>query len=289
MYLVTGVTGNVGAEVAATLVAENRPVRGVVRAQDGAVPEGVEAVVGDLNRPDSLRDALDGVEGLFLLPGYDGAAELLAAARSAGVERLVQLSGASAGSRDLTNAVTAYMVAAEDTAVASGLGWTILRPSAFMSNTLRWRDQMAAGDDIRLPFAGVRTAMIDPADIAAVAARALTSDRHSERIYRLSGPQSLLPSEQVAIVAAEIGRPLRMIAQSDDEARADMSTQMPQAYVDAFFDFYVTGSLDESPVLDTVSEITGREPRTLRDWVRAHRTAFDTPASSGHPEPSPRS
>lgn len=286
MYLVTGVTGNVGAEVAAALVADNRPVRGVVRARDREVPEGVEAVVGDLNQPGSLRDALHGVEGLFLLPGYGGTTELLAEARSAGVERLVQLSGPSAGSRDMSNAVTAYMVASEDAAVASGLSWTILRPSAFMSNTLRWLDQMAVGDDIRLPFAGVRTAMIDPADIAAVAVRALTSDQHGERIYRLSGPRALLPSEQVVILAAELGRPLRMIAQSDEEACRDMSTRMPQAYVDAFFDFYATGSLDESPVLPTVSEITGREPRTLREWVRAHRTAFDLPALPGRPEPS---
>ncbi|MBA2310607.1 MAG: nucleoside-diphosphate sugar epimerase, partial [Pseudonocardiales bacterium] len=45
-------------------------------------------------------------------------------------------------------------------------------------------------------------------------------------------------------------------------------------YVDAFFSFFVDGTLDESKVLPTVAEITGREPRTFDQWVAAHADAF---------------
>jgi len=279
-FLVTGVSGNIGAAVAAALLADGHEVRGVVREAETGVPAGVRPVVGDLDHAETLIDALDGAEGLFLLPGYAGAADLLAAARAKGVGRLVQLSGGSAGSRDMTNAVTAYMVGAEDLAIESGLAWTILRPNAFMSNTLRWLPQLAAGDELRLPFTGVHTAVIDPADIGATAAAALTEGGHAERIYRLSGPESLRPADQVAILAAELDRPLRLIAQTDDEARAEMLTQMPPQYVDAFLDFYARGSLDESVVLPTVEEVTGRPPNTFRNWAHANAGRFARPAAT---------
>jgi uncharacterized protein YbjT (DUF2867 family) len=157
---------------------------------------------------------------------------------------------------------------------ASGLGWTFLRPSAFMSNALRWRPQLRAGDVVRLPFAGVRIASIHPDDLGAVAAAALTTEDHEGRAYRISGPESLLPGEQVAILARVLGRELRFEAQPDDEAREEMSASMPAEYVDAFFDFYVDGNLDESEVLPTVEEVTGRKPRTFEDWTRANADAF---------------
>ncbi|MET7465338.1 hypothetical protein [Nonomuraea sp. NPDC005501] len=49
---------------------------------------------------------------------------------------------------------------------------------------------------------------------------------------------------------------------------------MPRQYVDAFFDFYVKGTLDESVVRPTVQEVTGRPPRTFEQWARAHAGAF---------------
>ena len=90
----------------------------------------------------------------------------------------------------------------------------------------------------------------------------------------MSGPAALLPADRVRILGAALGRALRFEAQPDDEARAQMSAQMPAAYVDAFFDFYVDGSLDESPTLPTVEEVLGRQPRTFEQWAAAHADAF---------------
>ena len=120
----------------------------------------------------------------------------------------------------------------------------------------------------------MRTATVDPLDIAAVAALALLNDGHQERVYEPTGPQSLLPSEQVAILARVLGRDLRFEPQPDDEARREMTATMPAKYVDAFFDFYVAGSLDESEVRPTVQEVTGRAPRTFEQWAVAHAGAF---------------
>ncbi|MET7334938.1 NAD(P)H-binding protein [Nonomuraea sp. NPDC005650] len=275
MILVTGATGNTGSELVAALAQEGQRVRALVRdPQVVTLPPGVQPVTGDLNRPDSLADALIGVRGVFLLPGYADMPGLLAHMRRAGVERVVLLSGGSAALADMSNAISRYMTLSERAVREAGVAWTFLRPRAFMSNALRWLPQLRAGDLVRVPFAGVAAAAIDPADIAAVAARALTGDGHEGRIYELTGPDSLLPADQVAVLAKVLGRDLRCEGLPDEEARAQMEASMPAEYVDAFFSFYADGTLDESQVLPTVREVTGHPPRTFEQWAEAHAEAF---------------
>lgn len=273
MILVSGATGNVGRELVRALVDRKTPVRALAR-RDGGPIEGAERVVGDLDHPETLRPVLEGASGLFLLPGYQDMPGVLAAARDAGVSRVVQLSGGSAGSGDTSNAVSAYMIRTEEAVRAGGIPWTLLRPYGFMTNALEWAPQLRAGDVVRAPFGGVRVAVIDPADIAAVAATALLEDGHAGRVHALSGPEPLLPADRVRVLGEVLGRDLRFEAQRDDEAWTDMTARMPEAYVRAFFDFYVDGSLDESAVLPTVQEVTGRAPRTFQEWARAHADAF---------------
>jgi len=279
MFLVTGATGNVGGELVRALAGAGQAVRALTRDGDRTPwPPGTEAVAGDLNDPASVRPALAGAQGVFLLPGYADMAGVLAEARQAGVQRVVQLSGQSAASAgadgNTRNAITRYMAASERAARDGGLDWTILRPAMFMSNTLQWQPQLRAGDLVRAPFAGVQAAVTDPADVAAAAAVALTGPGHAGQIYPLSGPEALRPADRVRILGQALGRELRFEAQSNAEARAEMSASTPAEYVDAFFDFYVDGALDESAVLPTVAELTGRPPRTFAQWAAAHADAF---------------
>jgi uncharacterized protein YbjT (DUF2867 family) len=102
----------------------------------------------------------------------------------------------------------------------------------------------------------------------------LTSDAHEGRAYRLSGPESLLPAERVAILAEVLERALRFEGQSDQEARAQMLGSMPPEYVDAMFRFFADGEVDESRVLPTVEAVTGRPPGTFEQWARSHAAAF---------------
>ena len=276
MYLVTGATGNVGSELVKILAEQGMDVRALVRSPR-EIP-GAATIVGDLNQADTLVDALDGVRGVFLLPGYQDAASMLAAAARAGVEHVALLSGGSAASGDLGNAVARYMIQTEQAVRESGLAWTVVRSGAFMSNALRWLPQLAVGDVVRVPFPTVRVASIDPYDIAAVVAQALTTRAHDGMIHAVSGPQSQLPEEQIAVLAEVLGRDLRCVGLTDAEARAEMEASMPIEYVDAFFSFYVDGTLDESQVLPTVQEVTGRAPRTFEQWAHAHADAFARPA-----------
>jgi uncharacterized protein YbjT (DUF2867 family) len=275
MILVAGATGNVGRELTGVLADAGEPVRALTRRPGAAtLPSGAAAVAGDLNDPDSLAAALGGVRGMFLLSGYRDMPGLLDRARQAGVRQVVLLSGSSAGSRDLDNAISRYMVASETAVRDCGLRWTILRPVSFMSNTLQWASQLQAGDVVRAPFAQVRVAAVDPHDIAAVAGEALLSGGHDGHVYPLTGPEPLLPADRVGVLGDVLGRDLRFVGQSDDEARAEMTAAMPTQYVDAFFRFFSDGMLDESAVLPTVAEVTGRPPGTFRQWVIEHAASF---------------
>ncbi|MEU4742274.1 NAD(P)H-binding protein [Actinosynnema sp. NPDC023658] len=273
MILVTGATGNVGAEVVGALSRASADVRALVRNENAVVPPGVERAVGDLNDVESVADALAGVEGLFLLPGYQAEEGVLERASRAGVKHVVLLSGSSVTAADTDNAVSRYMIRSEEAVRASGLDWTIVRPCAFMSNTLRWLPQLAEGDVVRDAWGDVPVANVDPRDIGEVAARALL-DGLAGRVLHLSGPEPLLPARRLAVLGAVLGRDLRFEALPDAVARAEMEAAMPVEYVDAFFSFYSGGTLDEAIVHPTVEEVTGRPPRTFHQWAEAHAAAF---------------
>jgi uncharacterized protein YbjT (DUF2867 family) len=275
MYFVTGATGNAGGAVVRALADARHPVRGLVReGREGSLPPGVEPVVGDLNDPATFADSLAGVEGLFLLSGYERLDELLAAARRAGVERIVLLSSSAAPGGDMENAVARYHILTERAVRESGLRWTVLQPNSFMTNTFQWIPQLREGDVIRAPFADVAISTIDPADIAGVVVKGLTTPELEGRSLRLSGPEALYPADRARILGAALGRELRFEAQSNEEARAEMSAAMPGEYVDAFFSFFVEGTIDETTVHPTVREVLGRDPGTFEQWVAANLDAF---------------
>jgi uncharacterized protein YbjT (DUF2867 family) len=162
----------------------------------------------------------------------------------------------------------------EQAVQGSGLAWTFLRPNSFMTNTFQWIPQLRDGDLVRAPFADVAISTIDPGDIAAVAARALLSPELEGRSLRLSGPEPLRPADRVGILGAAVGRDLRFEAIPNDVARTQMSESMPGAYVDAFFSFFVDGTVDETTVQPTVRQVLGREPRSFAEWATDHADRF---------------
>jgi uncharacterized protein YbjT (DUF2867 family) len=275
MILVFGATGNVGGAVVRELATAGSKARAVVRdPRRATMPPGVEVVVGDLRETGNLRSALAGVDAAFLLSGYDGIDGLVPELSAAGVERVVLLSSSAAPSGDLSNAVARYHLVSEQAVRESGVAWTFLRPNSFMTNTFQWLPQLGEGDLVRAPFANVAIATIDPADIAAVAARALLSPGLEGCSLRLSGPEALRPADRVRVLAAVLDRGLRFEAVPDEVAREEMSGSMPAGYVEAFFSFFVDGTIDETTVHPTVRQVLGREPRSFAEWVADHEDRF---------------
>jgi uncharacterized protein YbjT (DUF2867 family) len=270
--LVTGASGNAGSAVVRALAGSGIDGRALVR-KEIALPDGIQPVYGDLNQPESFVDALAGVSGIFLLSGYDRVEDLLGNALRAGVSKVVLLSSSSLDSADTSNAVAAYHQAAEEAVKASGLAWTFLRPNSFMSNTLRWRDQLRAGDVVRVQFPEVAISTIHPLDIADVAVRAFTED-HAGLIHRLTGPVALTPPQQVEILGQAIGRPLTPYPMSRSETHDELQASMPPQYASAIESFFGEGIIDETSVNDSVERITGHPARTLQDWTRENAALF---------------
>jgi uncharacterized protein YbjT (DUF2867 family) len=275
MILVTGATGNVGGALAAALAARGEGVRAVVRDPARAnLPAGIELVQGDLELPESLTPALNSARGVFLLGGWGDMPELLRRIERAQVERVVLLTSRCVLGGRVDNPVTRMWLESEAAVRDSGVAWTILRPSGYQSNALRWLPQLRHGDVVRAPWPDISIAAIDPADIAAVAATVLTEPGHEGAAHTLSGPEPLTPGDQIETLAGVLARPLRYEPLSDEQARVQLAADTPAPFIDAFFRFYSEGEFDDSPVLHTVQQITGHAPRRFEQWARAHAQAF---------------
>jgi uncharacterized protein YbjT (DUF2867 family) len=273
-YLVMGAHGNVGSEVVAALLARGHHVVAPVRRPGRNLPPGATSIVADIAEPTSLGTDLASIHGMFVMAGHRGLARLLGLARENNVRHVVLLSAAAAEDRTLDNALTAYHVRAEDAVAESGLNWTFLRPQSFCSNALRWVPAISTGKDVQLAFPDLAVACVDPRDLGEIAALALTAPGHAGHTYRVTGPEALMPADQLAAVATQIGIPLRGVPLDDNEARAHLLLDNPEPIVNAFFALYRRGGLDESVVTSTVSDLLGRAPGSFIDWVAHHRERF---------------
>jgi uncharacterized protein YbjT (DUF2867 family) len=275
VILVTGASGNVGSQIVRELLSTGHPVRALIRPESSdRVPPGAQIAAADLSDRASLRPTFGGIDAAFLLAGYPDLPGVLADMSAAGIQQVVLLSSGAVVGGDLDNDVVRFNVVSEAAVRDCGLQWTVLRPSGFMSNTLQWIPQLRVGDAVREPFADVPIAVIDPADIAAVAALVLTTEDHHARSYRLTGPAALLPTDRANILGEVLGRSINLIAESDEDARRRMSDSMPNSMVDAFFQFFRRGGYDDSHVNAVAPDLLGRPLHTFREWADNHADAF---------------
>ncbi|WP_100444752.1 NmrA family NAD(P)-binding protein [Glycomyces xiaoerkulensis] len=270
--LVTGATGNVGRHLVRRLTEAGRPVRALTRNPRAArFGPGVEIVGGDLTDLASMEAAFEGATAVHLLdaqgPSYEpvpNAPELVELARKAGVRRA-------------TVVWNGYRGPVEEAVAASDLEGTLLEPGDFMSNTLEWAEEVRAEGVVREPFGDVPHHLVHEADIAAVAAAALTGEGHARRSYVLTGPEAVTPAEKVAILSRALGRELRFEELSESQARERMRAM---GIEDETIDFVLQWGRDPSQDASLAAEsadiraITGRPARTFADWAAEHADDF---------------
>ncbi|MFF3866039.1 NAD(P)H-binding protein [Micromonospora sp. NPDC001898] len=280
MILVTGATGTIGGEVVRLLAGRGEPVRAMTRnPAKAALPAGVEVVRGDFDDPESLTGAATGVEALFLLdaPGpwvarHDRA--MLAAARAAGVRRVVKLSAIGTGQQ--AGKVGDWHLPGEQELRSGDAGWTVLRPSGFASNALRWAPAIRAGQPVPNPTGTGAQGVVDPRDVAEVAVRALLSDAHVGRVLTLTGPELL----SVPDLAERLGEVLgRRVATVDVPLGAYRESMLARGLDPVFVEVAVNGAKliaegDAARLTDDVAQALGRPPRTFAAWAYDHRDAF---------------
>ncbi|MFE9728135.1 SDR family oxidoreductase [Streptomyces sp. NPDC005794] len=278
MIVVTGATGNIGRPLTQALAEAGQQVIAVSR-HTAAVPDGVRHVTADLAEPGSLKPALAGAKALFLLLSGDlhatGAspADIIKEAAAAGVRRVVLLSTLGVVTRPFGPTRVA-MRALEDTLRESGLEWAILRPGGFASNALWWAESVRTQQVVAAPFGDIGVPIIDPADIAEVAAACLLDDRHTGGVYELTGPEVIAPRQQAEAIAAALGSPVRFHELTRDEAKNAMAQSMPAELADDTLDILGSPNPSELRVSPDVQQVLGRAPRSFSDWAARNVDAF---------------
>ncbi|MFF7734942.1 NAD(P)H-binding protein [Streptomyces sp. NPDC007984] len=277
MILVTGATGTVGSELVRLLVAKGEQVRALTRNPErAAFDPAVEVVKGDLSEPETLRPAVAGADRVFTLASSDdGVLErnLATAAAEAGVRHLVKLStnGVHFG---LDDPITRMHRAGELAVMESGVPWTMLRPGTFMSNRGAWRASVPSEGIAYVTVGDPVSALIHPRDIASVAAVVLTTDGHQGKAYPLSGPEPLTPAESLQILAEALGRPLKLVEETEEQTVERFAAWVSAEDLAAVFELKRQSAPYDAEVFDTVERITGRAPLPFATWVAENADSF---------------
>jgi uncharacterized protein YbjT (DUF2867 family) len=279
--LVTGPTGNVGAELVGELRARGVPVRAAIQRGRLAAyvpPAGVEAVPFDFEQPASAATALRGVKKLFLMrpPQLTDTKRflnpLIDAARVAGVSQIVFLSLLGAAKNP---AVPHHQV--ENYLRESGVPWTFLQPSFFMQNlSTTHRADIRDLREILVPAGRGATSFIDAHDIAAVAARALTEDGHANAAYPLTGAEALDYSTVARIMTDELGRSIVYRRPSALRFIRHMRRRgFAWNYVLVMVAIYTTARLGLAGLVTPDAErLLGRRPIGVRQFVHDYRACW---------------
>ena len=281
MILVTGATGITGSEVVRQLAATGVPVRAFVRdAGKAARLPGVEIAVGDLDRPETLVRALDGVDRLFLLTPVDPRqveqqGHAVDAAQRAGVHHVVKLSVLGAG-LDASQSIARWHGQTEKQIEKSGMAWTHLRPHYFMQNTLGFAPSIAARGALHAPMRDGRIGLVDTRDIAAVAACVLTQSGHEGKVYEITGPEALSFHDIAARIGEVTGRSITYVDVSPSDAEKwFVAGGMPAWLADAlvgFFGIFAAGHA--STTTRVIEDVTGTPARTFAQFVADHAHVF---------------
>ncbi|MET7378862.1 NAD(P)H-binding protein [Streptomyces sp. NPDC005526] len=280
MILLTGGTGTVGRLVARRLSGV-APVRVLTRDPRRVAPgPQVESAAGDFGDPASLERALAGVRSALLVtvdplaPAHDE--HFVTAALRAGVGHVVKLSALAVTDAGATDLITAWQRGNERLLRESGLSWTMLRPRAFMSNTLSWARSVREEGVVRAPGGHAPNATVDPRDVAEVAAAALLDpDTHAGRCHALTGPESVSAAEQTRVLADLLRRPLRYEELAAETERELLRARYPAPLADALLESAARGrSGAKARVRPTVEQLLGRPARAYRDWAADHLEAF---------------
>ncbi|KUL55355.1 NmrA family transcriptional regulator [Streptomyces sp. NRRL F-4489] len=280
MFVVTGATGNVGRSLVQAMAETGERVTAVSRGMAPVdLPPGTAHVRADLIEPGTLRPALDGAEVLFLHDGGAGGhgfdpRAVLDVAGAAGVRRVVLLSSQGVATRPESPSHGGVGRAMEDAVRGSGLAWTILRPGGFASNAFAWAESVRGERTVAAPFGDVGLPVIDPADIAEVAAAALRKDEHAGQVYELTGPAVITPRQQAAAIGAALGEPVRFAELSRAEAHARMAAFMPEPVVETTLAILGEPNAAELRLSPDVERVLGRAPRPFAEWARRNAEAF---------------
>jgi uncharacterized protein YbjT (DUF2867 family) len=295
LVVLTGADGRLGSRLAFRVAAAGGRQRLLVtgrgttpRLPDGApLPEAeVVALPADL-APDAapetasriLTRAFEGAHAVFLVPSRVRNGRLtkqraaIDAAVLAGVRHAVQVSSVGAGPDAVASAARDDWLT-EEYLRGTDLRWTLLRASMFHRTlTFAVHDESygsAAGTVLRAPAGDGRVASVSHDDVADVATAVLLDEdpgRHTGRTYHLTGPEALSFDEIAATLSAAVGRTIRYVPQTVEQARALFYRSTTAEVEDWITQCQAIGAGLLAQVSPDVAHLAGRGARSLEAWL----------------------
>ena len=277
MICVTGAGGTVSSELIKQLESAKAPFRAAHFSNEkaeAARARGVDAVIIDYNRPETLGAACQGCDRLFLLGPpvlnqIQFELKAIEAAQAAGVRHIVKQSVMGAAEEAYSLAKVHRPV--EKAIESSGLAWTFLRPNSFMQNAVTYMGETIKTEAAFFSASGeAKISHVDVRDIAAVAVQALTEPNHEGQAYTLTGPEALTYDEFAAELSTVLGRPISHVNLPPSDLKQGMLAEgMPEELADRMLDLERYFHEDRaSRITNDIKQVTGQNPRRFAQYVR---------------------
>jgi NAD(P)H dehydrogenase (quinone) len=283
VILVTGATGRVGYRLMEELADARADVAAMVRVEAKAedLPGTPRHVVATLDEPPPAA-VLREFDRIFLLsPEIEEQAALetvfIDAVTAAGHRpHIVKI--CPDGFQD-PDCDVRFMLAHRQVALhlaAVGLPVTYLAAATYMEDLIDDAEQIRTTGEVRASAGHGRAGFVAVADVAAAAARVLTTDGHEDATYVLTGPEALSYAQIAARFSAVFGRQVQYAQLPPPRERelllANGRTPWEADGAIERFDWIRRGGADS--VTGTVLELTGAGPRPLQEWLADSREAF---------------
>jgi uncharacterized protein YbjT (DUF2867 family) len=274
--LVTGGTGNVGAEVVKALQKRNADIRLLVRKEGAPTPKGFEVAIGDLLDPVSVQKALDGVDKLYLLNAVvpDELTQGLIAYDLAKKLKLKHIVYHSVFRVDHFKDVPhfASKLAIENALREFRIPFTIIRPNYFDQNDATLKDPLTKAGIYPVPLGDAGVSAVDIRDIAEATAIVLTSNEHYGQTYNLNGPEALSGPKAASIWSKLLGKEIRYGGHNMDAFEEQMRKTAPSwsAFdIRMMFEGYLErGFVAEDGDVETLTKLLGHSPRRYEDFAK---------------------
>lgn len=291
MILLTGATGYVGSAMLPYLVRTGQPIRALVHRQSkaGRLPEGVEAVVGNVSDGASLDKAMQGVDTVVHLVAvnknkgeatmesinHQGTVNVVNAAQKAGVKRFVHMHGIGLKT-GMAQEFADTKGKGADAVRASGIPYVIISPSVIFGQGDEFVNNLA---DLYkkwfYPFAiipgsgAARFAPIWKEDVARVFASVVSDfDKYVGQDYDIGGAENLSLNQLMHIIKAKLGtrKPaLHMPLLLVKPAVVVMNAALPKPPVTpGLLDLL---GIDNTPHPNAITTVFGIEPRRFEEGI----------------------
>ncbi|WP_299111518.1 NAD(P)H-binding protein [uncultured Winogradskyella sp.] len=224
----------------------------------------------DWHNPEGWSEAIQGMDAIYItyqpdlaVPGALEAIErLVKIAKRNHVKKLVLLSGKGEREAQLC----------EQVVIHSGLDYTIVRANWFNQNfSENFLVEGILQGHVALPFAQMKIPFVDANDIAEVAVKALTEEKHNGKIYELTGYEGLTFEEAVSIIASASGRDIQFTGISiESYVEAMKQQQVPEDFIWLIEYLFteVLGNPSNSEVTNDIEKVLNRKPISFKEYAQ---------------------